>query len=165
MLSTNLELTENLHSEVESISNTLLERTLSNKNLIKVFSEISDIEQIKVRVDDVINKIAINKDNEDLVLELIEQLFLLHIAIKNDNTGIKKLKRDVLVDKARLMDSIIDAIDASDTLDILNDTDLTSISIGGFNFDSVNKLALENNISISEAYRTLLNEIKHRKVG
>ncbi len=53
-------------------------------NPVRVFSKVDNVEQIRVRIDDKLSRLARGAEqNEDVILDLIGYLILLRIATKN----------------------------------------------------------------------------------
>lgn len=85
-----LKITEEMKSHTEFLLDKNRKYGDSALNPIRIFSKASAVEQIKVRIDDKLSRIANQQDDEDedVILDMIGYLVLLKIAMKrnkNDN--------------------------------------------------------------------------------
>ena len=87
---------EDVEEQTEAIARLLLEKNRkygdAALNPSRIFSKADPVEQIKVRIDDKLSRLASGQqdEDEDVETDLIGYLLLLKIARKNQNNGDKK---------------------------------------------------------------------------
>lgn len=134
----------------------------------RIFSKASPVEQILVRIDDKISRLANQNitDDEDVVRDLIGYLIILRIAQQKEIISIESIPSNTPDTPVSTNISNEDMLrDTTPTyIDDVNEPSIsTIISAGTALFDEVNELAIRENCAFKTAYEKILNRTSHRK--
>ena len=161
-----------VNKELALIGDMLKEKNIKYGNSAlepkRIFSKASPVEQILVRIDDKISRLANQNitDDEDVVRDLIGYLIILRIAQQKEIISIESIPSNTPDTPVSTNISNEDMLrDTTPTyIDDVNEPSIsTIISAGTTLLDEVNELAIRENCAFKTAYEKILNRTSHRK--